>query len=85
MQSSLRRLTETAEEGTSTNPTISGDGRFVGFESTEDIAGAGGADSFRAIRANVSVDPATFLQMERLAPGPAVSQTWLSHRLRLER
>src|ERR671919_646767 len=75
MQSPLRRITNTAEEGISLNPSISGDGRIVGFESTEDIAGAGGADAFRAIRANVTVDPATFLQMGATrGPAPGISQ-----------
>ncbi len=75
MQSPLRRITNTTEEGISLNPAISGDGRFVAFESTEDIAHAGGAESFRAIRANVGVDPPTFLQMGATrAPAPAVSQ-----------
>ena len=54
---------------------MSGDGRVVAFESTEDIAGAGGSESFRALRANVAVDPATFLQMGATrAPAPAISQ-----------
>ena len=75
MQSPLRRITNTPEEGISLNPTISGDGRIVSFESTEDIAGAGGAESFRALRANVSVDPVTFLQVGATrAPAPAISQ-----------
>ena len=75
MQSPLRRITNTTEEGINTNPSISGDGRIVGFESTEDVAGAAGAEGFRAIRANVSVDPATFLQMGATrAPAPAISQ-----------
>ena len=75
MQSPLRRITNTTEEGNSINPSISGDGRFVGFESTEDVAGAGGAEAFRAIRANVSVDPATFVQMgASRAPAPGISQ-----------
>lgn len=75
MQSPLRRITNTTEVGISINPSISGDGRTVAFESTEDIAGAGGSESFRAIRANVSVDPPTFLQMGATrAPAPAVSQ-----------
>jgi uncharacterized repeat protein (TIGR01451 family) len=74
-QSPLRRITNTSEEGTSINPSMSGDGRIVAFESTEDIAGAGGFESFRAIRANVGVDPATFLQIGATrAPAPAVSQ-----------
>ena len=62
-QSVLRRITNTTEEGININPSISGDGRIVAFESTEDIAGAGGADHFRAIRANITNDPATFFQM----------------------
>jgi uncharacterized protein (TIGR03437 family) len=75
MQSPLRRITNTTEEGISLNPSLSGDGRFVAFESTEDIAHAGGAESFRAIRANVGVDPPTFLQMGATrAPAPGVSQ-----------
>src|SRR6266550_3760896 len=75
MQSPLRRITNTSEEGTSINPSMSGDGRIVAFESTEDIAGAGGFESFRAIRANISVDPPTFLQIAATrAPAPAISQ-----------
>jgi uncharacterized protein (TIGR03437 family) len=75
MQSPLRRITNTTEEGTSLNPSLSGDGRFVAFESTEDIAHAGGVESFRAIRANVGIDPSTFLQMGATrAPAPGVSQ-----------
>ncbi|MEP6743276.1 MAG: hypothetical protein ABJB61_12310, partial [bacterium] len=75
MQSPLRRITNTTEEGINLNPSISGDGRIVAFESTEDIAQAGGVESFRAIRANVGVDPPTFLQMGATrAPAPAVSQ-----------
>ena len=76
MQSStLRRITSTSEEGINLNPSISGDGRIIGFESTEDIAAAGGADHFRAIRANITGDPATFFQIagSRLV-APAISQ-----------
>src|SRR6476660_182409 len=75
MQSPLRRITHTTEGGISTNPSISGDGRTVAFESTEDIAGAGGTESFRAIRANVADDPATFVQLGATrSPAPAISQ-----------
>jgi uncharacterized protein (TIGR03437 family) len=62
-QSPLRRITNTTEEGININPSISGDGRIVAFESTEDIAAAGGSDHFRAIRANIAVDPPRFFQM----------------------
>jgi hypothetical protein len=71
----LRRVTNTTEDGINLNPSISGDGRILAFESTEDIAGAGGADHFRAIRANVAADPATFFQMGGTrAVAPAISQ-----------
>jgi uncharacterized protein (TIGR03437 family) len=75
MQSPLRRITNTTEEGISLNPSLSGDGRFLAFESTEDIAHAGEVEGFRAIRANVGVDPATFLQVGATrAPAPGISQ-----------
>src|SRR5436190_10349132 len=71
----LRRITNTTEEGINLNPTISGDGRVIGFESTEDVSGAGGTDHFRAIRANISSDPAAFQQMAgSRAVTPAISQ-----------
>ena len=74
-QSTLRRITNTTDEGVNINPSISGDGRIVAFESTEDLTGAGGADGFHAIRANISVDPATLFQMGRTrAVSPAISQ-----------
>ncbi len=73
--SALRRVTNTTEEGININPSISGDGKVLAFESTEDIAAAGGSDRFRAIRANVEADPAIFLQMGGTrAVAPAISQ-----------
>lgn len=75
MQSTLRRVTNTTEQSFSLNPAISGDGSIVAFESREDIAGVGGSESFRAVCANISVDPPTFLQMGATrAPAPAISQ-----------
>src|SRR3989442_8247127 len=74
-QSTLRRITNTTEEGININPSISGDCKIVAFESTEDIAGAGGSEHFRAIRASVAVDPATFFQIGGTrAVTPAISQ-----------
>jgi uncharacterized protein (TIGR03437 family) len=71
----LRRITNTSEEGININPSISGDGRTIAFETTEDLAGAGGSDHFRAIRANVGIDPPTFFQMAGTrAVTPAISQ-----------
>jgi uncharacterized repeat protein (TIGR01451 family) len=71
----LRRITNTTEEGINLNPSISGDGRTVAFESTEDIAGAGGTDHFRAIRVDIAGDPPAFFQMAgSRAVTPAISQ-----------
>src|SRR5438128_1685078 len=71
----LRRITNTSEEGINLNPSISGDGRIIAFESTEDLAGAGGSDQFRAIRSNVAVEPPAFFQIGGTrAAAPAVSQ-----------
>ncbi|MEJ7576156.1 MAG: Ig-like domain-containing protein [Pyrinomonadaceae bacterium] len=75
-QSTLpRRITVTSEEGISLNPSISGDGRRLAFESTEDVAGAGGADSFRSILADISGASVSFAQASRTrAAAPAISQ-----------
>jgi WD40 repeat protein len=74
-QSTVRRLVTTSDEGLNINPSLSGDSRIVAFESTEDVANAGGSDGFRAIRADISVDPATIFQIGRTrAVSPAVSQ-----------
>jgi hypothetical protein len=71
----LRRVTNTSEEGINLNPSISGDGRILAFESTEDVAHVGGTDHFRAIRANITPDTATFFQMGGArAVAPAISQ-----------
>jgi hypothetical protein len=71
----LRRVTVTTDEGININPSLSGDGRRISFESTEDIAHAGGSDHFRAIRADVTSDPAAFIQFSGTrAPAPGISQ-----------
>ncbi|HEX8889469.1 MAG TPA: hypothetical protein VF779_09845, partial [Pyrinomonadaceae bacterium] len=71
----LRRVTTTTEEGININPSLSGDGRRIAFESTEDLAHTGGTDHFRAIRADFSSDPAVFTQMAGTrAPAPGISQ-----------
>ena len=46
----LRRITSTTEEGLSLNPSISGDGDHIAFESTEDVAHLGGNRAFRALQ-----------------------------------
>jgi len=71
----LRRVTNTTDEGININPSLSGDGRRISFESTEDIAHAGGNDHFRAIRADITSDPAAFTQLSGTrAPAPGISQ-----------
>ena len=72
---SLTRVTTTSEEGINLNPSISGDGLIIAFEATEDVAGAGGRENFRAIRAQVNNQAPTFRQMAAArAPAPAISQ-----------
>ncbi|MDX6693123.1 MAG: hypothetical protein QOF02_726 [Blastocatellia bacterium] len=71
----LRRVTTTTEDGININPSLSGDGRRIVFESTEDLAHAGGATSFRALRADISGDPAAFIQLGATrSPAPGISQ-----------
>jgi Tol biopolymer transport system component len=70
-----RRLTNTSETAINLNPTISGDGRVVVFETTEDLAAAGGQAHFRAMHADVSAEPPAFMQMgNSRAVAPASSQ-----------
>jgi uncharacterized protein (TIGR03437 family) len=72
---SQRRITNTTENTVSINPSLSGDGHVVAFESTENFTGTGGPEGFRAIRANVNNDPATFVDLGATrAPAPAISQ-----------
>lgn len=71
----FRRITSTPEESLNLNPTLSGDGLHVAFESTADIAHAGGGNHFRAFKADIGSDPANFIQFSLArAAAPAVSQ-----------
>jgi Periplasmic component of the Tol biopolymer transport system len=71
----LRRVTNTAEEKINLNPSLSGDGRHVAFESSADLAANGGTNSFRAFRAALATEPATFTQLgPTRAISPAISQ-----------
>src|ERR1700682_4925644 len=71
----LSRITHTNEGRLSLNPSISGEGRHVAFESTEDLASAGGANSFRAFQAGLATKPAEFLQIAlSRAVAPGISQ-----------
>ncbi|HEX8493428.1 MAG TPA: Ig-like domain-containing protein [Pyrinomonadaceae bacterium] len=71
----LRRVTNTTEEGININPSLSGDGRRIVFESTEDVARAGGAGGFRAIRADIGASTFSLSQLGATrAPAPGISQ-----------
>ena len=71
----LRRITHTPDHSINLNPSISGDGRHVAFESNVDLAGAGGSEGVRAIAADVSGASIVFRQLAATrAPAPAVSQ-----------
>jgi hypothetical protein len=68
-------VTNTTEEGINVNPSLSGDGQHIAFESTEDLAHAGGSDHFRALRADLASDPANFTQLGGTrSPAPGISQ-----------
>jgi uncharacterized protein (TIGR03437 family) len=73
---SLRRITHTPERTLNLNPTISGDGRRIAFESTGDLSGANGSgSSFHTLRADITNDGATFTGIAASrAPAPAVSR-----------
>src|SRR5262245_51268530 len=69
-----RRITNTSDVAINLNPTISGDGRVLAFETTADLAAAGGPDHFRAMRADVSAEPPAFTQIgNSRAVAPAIS------------
>src|SRR2546428_11271025 len=70
----LRRITNTAETGINLNPSISGDGRQIAFESTEDLANSGSV-GFHALRTDLTTKPSQFQQMAlSRAVTPAISQ-----------
>ncbi|MDQ1560404.1 MAG: hypothetical protein QOD32_3464, partial [Pyrinomonadaceae bacterium] len=79
----LRRVTVTPEHALNLNPTISGDGRRLAFESTADLIGAGGgrdagggnSTGFHTYRADLSAETAAFDTVAASrAPAPAVSR-----------
>ncbi|MCM3902461.1 MAG: lamin tail domain-containing protein [Pyrinomonadaceae bacterium] len=74
-QNPVRRVTNTREEVINLNPSLSGDGRIVAFETTGDLAGMGSGHGFRAIRAELSLGQPVFAQIGvSRAVTPAVSQ-----------
>ena len=56
------------------NPSVSGDGRFVAFETTADLPGVPPRGGFRAVRANTAGAPVFQLIGDGRAPAPALSQ-----------
>ncbi|MBA3440281.1 MAG: PD40 domain-containing protein [Pyrinomonadaceae bacterium] len=73
--SQLRRITNTSDGRINLNPSMSGDGQHLVFESTNDIAGVGGPPRIRAIRANIASTPPTFAQVGTTrAHAAAISQ-----------
>jgi uncharacterized protein (TIGR03437 family) len=71
----LRRTTNTSEDIINLNPSLSGDGRIMAFETTGDLAHVGGVQGFRAIRADLSASLSPFIQFgASRAVTPAISQ-----------
>jgi uncharacterized protein (TIGR03437 family) len=72
----LRRITHTPERTLNLNPTISGDGRRIAFESTGDLTGANnGGAGFHTLRADITNDGATLTSIAASrAPAPALSR-----------
>lgn len=72
---SLRRVTNTPEENLNLNPSLSGDGRHLAFESNADLAGTGGESGIRAFHGSLEDDPVLFTELGiTRAIAPAVSQ-----------
>jgi uncharacterized protein (TIGR03437 family) len=71
-----RRLTTTPEHASNFNPTISGDGRRVAFESTADLAGTNDARAgFHTLLADLSNERAAFTEVAASrAPAPALAR-----------
>jgi uncharacterized protein (TIGR03437 family) len=68
----LRRVTHTSGEDVNLNPSLSGDGRKIVFESSADLAQIGGGQSFHALIGSVEVEPSVFSEVGRtriVAPG----------------
>lgn len=71
----VRRVAVTPENATSLNPSLSGDGRHVIFESTANLSGDEDGTRFRAFAADIDSDPPSFTQLAASrAPAPAVAQ-----------
>jgi uncharacterized protein (TIGR03437 family) len=68
------RLTQTRPGTINLNPTLSGDGSRVAFETSADLTGAGTGEGFRLVSADAAQAP-TFRELApSRAPAPALSQ-----------
>jgi uncharacterized protein (TIGR03437 family) len=73
--SAPRRVTNAPVHTTSLNPTLSGDGRHIVFESTADLTGDGTGTHFRAFVADATADTISFSELAPTrAPAAAISQ-----------
>ncbi|HZI17144.1 MAG TPA: lamin tail domain-containing protein [Pyrinomonadaceae bacterium] len=70
---SPRRITHTPAEATSLNPSVSGDGRTVAFESSADLTGAGRPPDLRLFSFGLDTSRLRQLSSTR-GPAPALSQ-----------
>ena len=76
----LRRITITSEVNLNLNPSLSGDGSTIAFESTADLASTGGS-GFHALRSEVSEVSVSFAEVSLgRAPAPTLSQdgSWIA-------
>jgi uncharacterized protein (TIGR03437 family) len=74
-RATIRRITVTPEHALSLNPTISGDGRRIAFESTANLTGASGGAHFRTLRVDLSGEREAFTDVAASrAPAPAMSR-----------
>jgi uncharacterized protein (TIGR03437 family) len=75
-RAALRRLTVTPEHALNLNPTISGDGRRIAFETTGGLTGASsGGAGFRTLRADLAGGREVFTDVAASrAPAPAMSR-----------
>jgi uncharacterized protein (TIGR03437 family) len=71
----LRRITETSESTLNLNPSLSGDGSHLAFESTADLAGTRGRSGFHALLSDLADAQPSFKEMSATrAVSPAISQ-----------
>src|SRR5262245_1913046 len=63
--SSLRRLTNTAEQAVNLNPSLADEGTIVAFESTADLAATRSDPGFHTVRFDLSLENSPFVEIAR--------------------